>query len=65
MTMDMINEFINASIRGTLLGITIFFWCCGLAAIWKWVFGITKKFIHWLFPNFFKKKEVITEADNK
>ncbi len=65
MTMDMLNQFIDASIRGTLLGITIFFWGCGLAAIWKWVFGVAKRFIKWLFPNFFKKKEVTTEADNK
>lgn len=65
MTMDMLNQFIDASIRGTLLGITIFFWGCGLTAIWKWVFGVAMRFIKWLFPNFFKKKEATTEADNK
>lgn len=65
MTMDMLNQFIDASIRGTLLGITIFFWGCGLVAVWKWIFGVTKRFIKWLFPNFFMKKETTTEADNK
>ena len=65
MTMDMLNQIIDSSIRGTLLGITIFFLGCALVAIWKWIFGVAKRFIHWLFPNFFKKKEATTKADNK
>ncbi len=52
--MDTINTLIDASIRGTLLGITIFFWICGLVAIWKWFFGVAKKLLHWLFPNWFQ-----------
>lgn len=50
MNMDTINTLIDSSIRGTLLGITIFFWGCGLAAIWKWLFGLAKRFLHWMFP---------------
>ena len=59
--MDTINTLIDASIRGTLLGISIFFWGCGLVAIWKWLFGVAKKFLHWLCPNckcFQPKQEV-------
>ena len=56
MTMELINTFIDASIRGTLLGITIFFWGCGLVAVWKWIFGLAKRFFHWLYPNFRKNK---------
>lgn len=50
MTMDFINSLIDASIRGTLLGITIFFWGFGLVSIWKWFFGVMKRLLHWLFP---------------
>ena len=50
MTMDFINFLIDASIRGTLLGITIFFWGFGLVSIWKWFFGVMKRLLHWLFP---------------
>lgn len=65
MTMEMINQLIDASIRGTLLGITIFFWCCGLLAIWKWLLGLAKKLVHWLCPNLFKKKDAVKETENK
>lgn len=65
MTIDIVNQIIDASIRGTLLGITIFFWGCGLVAVWKWIFGVAKRLIKWLFPDFFIKKENTTEADNK
>jgi len=65
MTMEMLNQLIDASIRGTLLGISLFFWCFGLVAIWKWFFSIIKKLVHWLFPNLFKKKETATDKDNK
>ena len=50
MTMDFIHSLIDASIRGTLLGITIFFWGFGLVSIWKWFFGVMKRLLHWLFP---------------
>lgn len=50
MTMDFINSLIDASIRGTLLRITIFFWGFGLVSIWKWFFGVMKRLLHWLFP---------------
>ena len=64
MTMDYINQLIDASIRGTLIGIALFFWGCGLVAVWKWVFGLAKKFLKGLCPNLFKKKEE-TKAENK
>ena len=36
MTMDSINEILDAIIRGSLLGFLAGFWLMGLAAIWKW-----------------------------
>ena len=65
MTMEMINQLIDASIRGTLLGISLFFWGFGLIAIWKWFFGVMKRLIKWLFPTLFKKKETATDNENK
>lgn len=56
MTMELVNTFIDASIRGTLLGISMFFWGCALIAVWKWVFGLAKRFFHWLCPNLRKNK---------
>ena len=56
MTMELVNTLIDASIRGTLLGITMFFWGCALIAVWKWFFGLAKRFFHWLCPSFRKNK---------
>lgn len=50
MTMDSINEILDAIIRGSLLGFLAGFWLMGLAAIWKWFLGVAKRFLHWLFP---------------
>lgn len=54
--MDTLNTLIDASIRGTMLGITIFFWIFGLVTIWKWILNVIKRLVHWVFPNL-KKKE--------
>ena len=50
MTMDSINEILDAIIRGSLLGFLAGFWLMGLAAIWKWFLDVAKRFLHWLFP---------------
>ena len=50
MNMDSINEILDVIIRGSLLGFFAGFWLMGLAAIWKWFLGVTKRFLHWLFP---------------
>lgn len=59
MTMDSINEILDAIIRGSLLGFIAGFWLMGLIAIWKWFLGVTKRFLHWLFPKakWFQPKE--------
>lgn len=54
--MDTLNTLIDASIRGTMLGITIFFWIFGLVTIWKWILNVIKRLVYWLLPNL-KKKE--------
>jgi hypothetical protein len=63
MTMEMINEFIDAIIRGSLLGFLASFWIMGLIAIWKWFLGIVKKFINWLCPKWFKPKAEKSETN--
>jgi hypothetical protein len=63
MTMEMINEFIDAIIRGSLLGFLASFWIMGLIAIWKWFLGIVKNFIHWLCPKWFKPKVEKSETN--
>lgn len=50
MTMETVNNLLEAACRGTLLGICISFWILGLASIWKWFLGTAKKILHWLFP---------------
>ena len=65
MTIEMVNQLIDASIRGTLLGISLFFWGFGLVAIWKWFFGVMRRLIFWLFPSLSKKKEAATDKENK
>ena len=60
----MMNQFIDASIRGTLIGISLFFWGFWLVSIWKWLFGVAKTFIKWLFPNYFKKKKADSKIKN-
>ena len=43
MTMDSINEILDAIIRGSLLGFLAGFWLMGLAAIWKWFLSVAKR----------------------
>ena len=64
MTMDSINEILDAIIRGSLLGFLAGFWLMGLAAIWKWFLGVAKRFLHWLFPKakWFQLKETNIKA---
>ena len=50
MNVEVINEFMDAVIRGTMTGICLGFVVLGLAAIWKWFFGVTKRVILYLFP---------------
>ena len=59
MTMDSINEILDAIIRGSLLGFLAGFWLMGLAAIWKWFLGVAKTFPSLAFPKgkWFQPKE--------
>lgn len=53
--MDTLNALIDASVRGTFIGITAAFWIFGLVAVWRWFFRIMKKLILWMFPGIVKK----------
>ena len=50
MNMEMINEVIQAVVSGTMTGICLGFIVLGLAALWKWFFGVVKRVVLFLFP---------------
>ena len=43
MTVEMINEFMDSMVRGTLTGICFAFWLLCMAGIWKWFIGVMKR----------------------
>lgn len=61
MTMEMLNEIMDAMVRSTMIGICVSFWIMGLAIIWKWFLGVVKRFLHWLNPKWFALKAENTE----
>ena len=50
MNMEIVNEVMEAIIRGTMTGICLGFIALGLVAIWKWFFGVVKRVVIFLFP---------------
>ena len=50
MNMEMRNEVLQAIVSGTMTGICLGFIVLGLAAIWKWFFGVVKRVVLFLFP---------------
>ena len=50
MTVEMINEFMDSVVRGTLTGIFFAFWLLCMAGIWKWFIGVMKRALFYLFP---------------
>ena len=63
MTMEMLNEIMDAMIRGSLIGFLASFWLMGLVAIWRWFLGVVKRFLHWLCPKWFKPKTEETDKN--
>ena len=59
----MLNEIMDAMVRGTMIGICVSFWIMGLAIIWKWFLGVVKRFPHWLNPKWFAPKTEKTENE--
>ena len=43
MTVEMINEFMDSVVRGTLTGICFAFWLLCMAGIWKWFIGVMNR----------------------
>ena len=56
MTMEMLNEIMDAMIRGSLIGFLASFWLMGLIAVWRWFLGVVKRFLHWINPKWFNTK---------
>ena len=50
MTVEMINEFMDSVVRGTLTGICFAFWLLCIVGIWKWFIGVMKRALFYLFP---------------
>ena len=50
MTVEVINQLMDAMVRGTLTGICIAFWLLCMIGIWKWFIGVMKKALFYLFP---------------
>lgn len=65
MTKELLNEFMNALIDGTLFGICFCFWMMIVIAVWRWFLGIVKRFLHWLNPKWFKSKTEETDKNCK
>jgi hypothetical protein len=59
MITETINRLMDAVIRGTLCGLCLGFCLYGVIAVWKWFFGVSKRFLHYLFPGcrWFKSKQ--------
>ena len=50
MTIDVVNQFMDMIIRGTLFGICTGLCLIGIAFIWSWFFSVAKRAIFYLFP---------------
>lgn len=63
MTMEMLNEIMDAMIRGSLIGFLASFWLMGLIAVWRWFLGVVKRFPHWINPKWFNPKTEETDRN--
>ena len=63
MTMEMLNEIMDAMIRGSLIGFLASFWLMGLIAVWRWFLGVVKRFLHWINPTWFNPKTEETDKN--
>ena len=63
MTMEMLNEIMDAMIRGSLIGFLASFWLMGLIAVWRWFLGVVNRFLHWINPKWFNPKTEETDRN--
>ena len=63
MTMEMLNEIMDAMIRGSLIRFLASFWLMGLIAVWRWFLGVVKRFLHWINPKWFNPKPEETDRN--
>ena len=63
MTMEMLNEIMDAMIRGSLIGFLARFWLMGRIAVWRWFLGVVKRFLHWINPKWFNPKTEETDRN--
>ena len=61
--MEMLNEIMDAMIRGSLIGFLASFWLMGLIAVWRWFLGVVKRFLHWINPKWFNPKTEETDRN--
>ena len=67
MTVEVINQLMDAMVRGTLTGICIAFWLLCMIGIWKWFIGVMKRALFCLFPSlqaWAENRRKMREKDN-
>ena len=53
MSMELLNQFMNDAVDFTFTAIVLALTLFALAAIWKWLIGVSIRFVHWLCPGLF------------
>ena len=57
MSMELLNQFMNDAVNFTFTAIVLALTLFALAAIWKWLIGVSIRFVHWLCPGLVRKKK--------
>ena len=57
MSMELLNQFMNDAVDFTFTAIVLALTLFALAAIWKWLIGVSIRFVHWLCPGLVRKKK--------
>ena len=57
MNMELLNQFMNDAVNFTFTAIVLVLTLFALAAIWKWLIGVSIRFAHWLCPGLVRKKK--------
>lgn len=57
MRMELLNQFMNDAVNFTFTAIVLALTLFALAATWKWLIGVSIRFVHWLCPGLVMKKK--------
>ena len=65
MSMELLNQFMNDAVDFTFTAIVLALTLFALAAIWKWLIGVSIRFVHWLCPGLVRKKKNNEEEEKE